>query len=142
MSFHSPLVFVVFVTYPVVASDSEWRVTQQWRSIKVFFHNSLYINRVFLLLCFSSLYHRINTRFSPKYYSNSVSDGSGFGTGPGTPDRVRNHQGTDQLSKSGLLPGPDLKLVFGQVVPRPQYHRAGPTTLAPIKFLSSHRIMT
>jgi len=37
------------VTYPV-ASDSEWRVTEEWRSIKVFSHNSLYTNRVFLLL--------------------------------------------------------------------------------------------
>jgi hypothetical protein len=55
------------VTYPV-ASDSEWRVA---KSIKVFSDDPLYINRVFLFLCFSSLYHRINTRFSPKYYSNS-----------------------------------------------------------------------
>jgi hypothetical protein len=54
-----------FVTYPV-ASDSEWR------SIKVFSDDSLYINRVFLLLCFSSPYHRIYTRFSPKYYSNTL----------------------------------------------------------------------
>ena len=58
----------VNVTY--LASDSEWRVTQEWRSIKVFSHNSLYINRVFLL-SLSSLSHRIYTRFSPKYYSNS-----------------------------------------------------------------------
>jgi len=53
---------LIFVTYPV-ASDSEWRVTQEWRSIKNFPHNSLYINRVFLL-SFFSLYHRIYTRFS------------------------------------------------------------------------------
>jgi len=42
------------VTYLVVASDSEWRVTQEWQSIKVFSHDSLHINRVFLLFSFSS----------------------------------------------------------------------------------------
>jgi len=34
----------VSVLVSVVTSDSEWRVTQEWRSIKVFPHNSLYIN--------------------------------------------------------------------------------------------------
>jgi len=57
MRHHSQSRNVPGVTYPVVASDSEWR------SIKVFSHNPLYINRVFLLLCFSSLYHRLYTRF-------------------------------------------------------------------------------
>jgi len=62
------------VTYPV-ANDSEWQVTQEWRSIKVFSDDPLYINRVFLLLSFSPLYHRIYTRSSPKYYSNRWSGG-------------------------------------------------------------------
>jgi len=55
------------VTYPAVASDSELRVTQEWRSIKVFCHDSLYINRGFLLLSFSaSLYCMIeSTHGSP-----------------------------------------------------------------------------
>jgi len=46
-------------------SDSEWRVTEEWRSIKAFSHDSLYINRVFLLPSFPSLYHRINTHGFP-----------------------------------------------------------------------------
>jgi len=40
-----------------------WQVTQsgEWRSIKIFSDDPLYINRVFLLLSFSSLYHNIHT---------------------------------------------------------------------------------
>jgi hypothetical protein len=66
------------VKYPVVASDSEWQVTQEWRSIKVFSHNSLYINQIFLP-SFSSLYYRINTQFSSQYYPFT---GSGYTNGP------------------------------------------------------------
>ena len=75
-------------------------------------------------------------------------------TGPGNPPVVR-FLGSGSVrfgSKSGLnpncfvlaglLPGPDIDPpLFGQVVPGPRFHCTGPATFAPIKYLSSDRIM-
>jgi hypothetical protein len=76
-------------------------------------------------------------------------------TGPGNPPAVRFLAGgsvrfgslpgqkPNRYVLAGLLPGPNRNPVFfGRVGTGPRVHFAVPTFLAPIKYLSSDRIMT
>ena len=77
--------------------------------------------------------------------------------GPGNPPAVRLLAGgsvrlgsgrylakhPNQYVMAGMLPGPNRNPVcFGRAGTGPQVHSAVPTFLAPIKYLSSDRIMT